>query len=152
MSESERPNPTPAGKQEALRRVGESWTDLMAAFAGIPPERVNDAGVTGDWSIKDLVAHIAFWDGQAEIEAERLALGDRPRSIDVEALNEREQAASAKRGFDEVWQELEYTHQRMLTKLKELPALDPRSVGVDTFDHYAEHAAEIRAWRERNGL
>ena len=151
MTEQPKLDPTPEGKVEALKRIDESWDALLGVLDGIPADRRDDP-VSGEWSVKDLVAHIAFWDGQAEISAQREALGDSTPAVDWRALNDREAAASKNRPYDEVWNELNETHDRMLSVLRQLPALDPKAVGDDTFDHYDEHRAEIQAWRERNGI
>jgi hypothetical protein len=151
MTENQESHPTAEGKVEALRLLDEKWAALLQVFDGIPENRLTDP-VCGEWSVKDLVAHIAFWDGQAEIEAQREALGESSPQNDWRAMNEREAAASKDRPFDEVWRELNETHERMVSVFRQLPALDVKSVGEDTFDHYDEHRAEIQTWRERNGL
>ncbi|MGH2558849.1 MAG: DinB family protein [Thermomicrobiales bacterium] len=151
MSEEQERHPTPEGKIEALRLLDERWATLLQVFDGIPADRLTEP-VCGEWSVKDLVAHIAFWDGQAEIEAQRDALGESSPKIDWRAMNVREAAASKDRSFAEVWRELNETHERMLSIFRQLPALDAKSVGVETFDHYEEHRAEISSWRERNGI
>lgn len=143
---------TPKGKTEAMRTLDERWSTLLETLDGIPADRAAETGACGKWSVKDLVAHIAFWDGQAEISAQRQALGEPPRELDWSALNEREAAASANRPYGEIWEELTTTHERVRAALSQLPALDPKAVGEDTFDHYEEHRAEIQAWRERAGI
>ncbi|MGH2530682.1 MAG: maleylpyruvate isomerase N-terminal domain-containing protein [Thermomicrobiales bacterium] len=151
MIEGQESQATAEGKVESLEKIDTSWNALLDVLNGIPADRLNDP-VCGEWSVKDLVAHIAFWDGQAEIEAQRDALGESSPETDWQAMNEREAAASKDRPYDEVWRELNDTHERMRSVFRQLPALDVKSVGGDTFDHYDEHRAEIASWRERNGI
>ncbi len=71
----------PGGEDEitvALERIEASWRELTEALAGIPEERLTEPGVAGEWSVKDLMGHIAFWDEQALLAAERHLAGQPP--------------------------------------------------------------------------
>lgn len=141
-----------ATKGDVVRLIDESWARLLDVLAGVPRERLVEPGVCGSWSIKDLTGHIAFWDRQAAAEAERRAAGAPPRQIDVQVMNERDAAAMADRPFEDLWSDLQDTHVQVVAFLRSLPALDPDWVKVDLWEHYDEHAADIRSWRERVGV
>ena len=142
----------------ALRRIDDSWRGLIAALDGIPDERLAEPGVAGEWSIKDVMGHVAFWDEQAVIAARRHLAGEPPRQVDWQAVNKREAAARAGRSAAEQRAEMERAHEAVVTLLRTTPPTDPNAVGLcgclegDTYQHYDKHAADIRAWRERVGV
>lgn len=117
-------------------RVDASWRALRDAVAGVPDERLLEPRAIGDWSVKDVLAHVAFWDDPARA-------GDE----DWQAANERVAAERAGWSLADVRAELASAHGRMLAALEAKTEVDP-----DDWEHYAEHAAEIRAWRERLGI
>ena len=65
-----------------LERIDEAWRQLFAALDDIPEDRLSDPGVIGEWSLKDLFGHLAFWDEHAVAEIER-ALAGLPREDDA---------------------------------------------------------------------
>jgi len=143
----------------ALARLEGSWEGLTVALDGIPAGRLGEPGAVGIWSVKDVMGHLAFWDEQALTAAERLLAGQAPgKVVDWQAMNEREAAARADRPAAAQRAELERAHGLIVALLRSRPSLDPAAVGLcgcleeDTYQHYDEHAAEIRAWRERVGL
>ncbi|MGH9174345.1 MAG: DinB family protein, partial [Vicinamibacterales bacterium] len=55
----------------AIERVETSWATLIEAIEGIPDARLTAAGAIGTWSVKDVLGHVAYWDGQAIGDVER---------------------------------------------------------------------------------
>jgi hypothetical protein len=158
--------PAPATKLDAaddpvaatLSRIDASWRGWLDALSGFPDDRLAQPGVVGDWSLKDLFGHVAFWDGYTVEASRRLLAGKSPRQIDWEAMNQREVAARAARPAPSLHDEMMRTHDAMRAFVASLgPAdLDHPAVAhrlrVDTFEHYDDHAAVVRAWRTREGL
>jgi hypothetical protein len=142
----------------ALARIDAAWNDLLAAIDGIPPERLEEPGVTGDWSIRDLMGHIAFWD-RFSLSRGRDSLDGRPfQTVPWDDLNEQDIANRAGSSAAENRADMEAAHAEMLAFVSSCPQ-DPAillpmlaKMGVDTDQHYDEHTAEIRAWRQREGI
>lgn len=142
----------------AFARLDASWTGLLAALDGIPDDRLSDPGVCGDWSVGDLLGHIAFWSDYS-LERGRDALAGRPFvSVPWEEMNEQDAAARAGRSAAANRADMDAAHSRMLAFVAAAPR-DPaiilpmlKRMGMDTDEHYDEHAAEIRAWRAREGI
>ena len=83
----------PADVHALLERIEEAWRQLFAALDDIPEDRLSDPGVIGDWSLKDLFGHLAFWDEHATKEIER-ALAGLPREDNAwQQMNETDHAA-----------------------------------------------------------
>lgn len=143
----------------ALERLRTSWRGLTEALSGISEERLAEASAVGAWSVKDVMGHVAFWDEQALLAAERHLAGQAPvRVADWEGMNERQAAARAERSAAEQRAAMERAHELVVALLESRPPLDPAAVGLcgcleeDTYQHYDEHARDVRAWRERVGV
>jgi hypothetical protein len=144
--------------EATLDRIERSWHGLLDALDGIPVDRLAEPGAVGDWSVKEVIGHIAFWDEQAVVAAHREMAGEPALQVDWQAMNEREAAANRSRTAVEQRAKLDRAHAEVVALLRAAPRLDPRSIGLcgclqeDTYEHYDEHAADIRAWRQRVGV
>jgi len=144
--------------EETRQKIEAGWGAWLETLRGIPDDRLTEPGACGAWSVKDLIGHVAFWDADA-IQDVGAHLGGIPRAEeDVDALNAHVAAANAARGVEELRAEMEWTHAAAVALLAALAPDDPRAraacreIAVDTWEHYDEHAAQVRAWRQRAGL
>lgn len=140
--------------RNTVERVEASWAELIAAIDGIPEERLSEPGVAGGWSVKDVLAHVAYWEGRAIGEVERALTGEPAPpdgGQDVESVNQGIYAERAGWTVAQMLDEFHGTHERFMAALRQFPSIDPDLIEGDTFEHYDEHAANIRAWRERVG-
>lgn len=154
----------PADTEETVtsvrERIERSWDNLRDALDGIPEARLTEPGVVGQWSIKDLLGHVAFWDGFGTDAVRRYLAGATAQEVEVatDPLNEREAATRAGRSVAEQRAEMAAAHERVLVLVSGLRPSDLEVAGVrdriaaDTYEHYDEHADEIRAWRKRVGI
>lgn len=120
-----------------------AWQCFLGAVDCAPPDRVEMAGVCGDWSLKLLVGHVGYWDG---IEAAYFAQGHRPDDLDWQAMNDENASANSARSHAENLDEAKSNHRRMVEIIRSNPNLDPRNVRWLTHDHDIEHANEIENW------
>lgn len=96
--------------------------------------------------MKDLIGHIAFWDGQVIDDIEGYVAGRPALRNPWQEWNAAEAAKRRDADREALVAELLGTHQRMLERLTTVPEIDPEMVGVDTWQHYDEHAREIERW------
>lgn len=147
-------------REQLLGRLDAAWSALTEAYAGLSDARLSAPGVTGDWSTKDILAHVTTWEAEALTHLPSIAAGGRPpRYVSyggLDAFNammsERKRALSP----GDVLRELDETHRRLIAYIETAPAeLFEREtrfrhrLRLDTYSHYPLHAAAIRAWRER---
>jgi len=140
---------------DAIARVEASWAALMDAIGGIPEERMREPGVAGDWSITDILAHVAWWEGRAIGTVERSLAGEPEPELGndtVDSLNAGVYEERADWTVEQTLEELHGTHERFMAALRQHSTIDPDLIEGDTFEHFDEHAADIRAWREREQL
>ena len=142
---------------EVDEKIALSWASFLDAIAGVPPVAMEEPGVTGVWSLKQLIGHVAFWDAWEAVDLSDKAAGKSVAEVDWQAENDRHGPKIATQPLDKVIAGLHRDHEAMVTQLRALgphdlqtPAL-ATNVLSSTTSHYDEHAAEIRAWRERTG-
>lgn len=147
-----------------LDQLDVAWQDFQGTYAGLTEAQLLIPGVTGDWSVRDLIAHVAWWDAEA-ITHLPLVLRDEPLPRysrlygGIDAFNAL--MTERKRGLslDEVRREFVETHGRLVAFIESVPPAEivarPRfrhRLKLDTFGHYPIHAADIRAWRREHDL
>ncbi len=134
---------------------------FLAALADVDPALLLTPGLVGDWSARELVAHLAYWAGHAAEALHRAAEG-RPDEFGEEELDVDERNAVVTRVAKEtdlrtVRDREEAAFEALLTALRELdPALlDERVAYGDSVeqvvrddgpDHYREHTLDLRSW------
>jgi uncharacterized protein (TIGR03083 family) len=139
-------------RDELFQRIDTTWQDLQTALDGIPAERATEPGVAGEWSVKDLLGHITFWERNLVTEVQNLGPDEAVEAFDTDEINAREHERYKNRPLDELQAELRESHEALMQALQAVEDLDPNQVAGDTWDHYPEHATQIRDWRERVGV
>lgn len=149
-------------RQQLLNRVETAWTALKESYAGLPDARLTASGVMGDWSVKEILAHVTTWEEEAlEALPVIMAGGKTPRYIQyggIDGFNARMSEQKRSLSLDHVLRQLDDTHQRLLAYLQSAPdeqlARETRfrhRLRLDTYSHYPLHARAIREWREQTG-
>jgi hypothetical protein len=146
---------------DLLGRLDAEREAFLDALAAVDAGLVTAPGVLDDWSVRDLVVHVAAW---AEHATDALTLVTTGRSnefaystADTDAMNERILAAARETDpADALARE-----EAAFSALRDAVAtLDPGLLGTtlgngdtveeviryDGPDHYAEHTAHLRAW------
>jgi hypothetical protein len=146
-----------------LGQLEEAWDAFRAAWDGLDDETMLIPGVTGEWSIRDLIAHVTWWDEESIHHLPEVLEGVRPAKYSdlyggIDAFNALMTERKADLSLAEVQQEFVETHERLVAYLMELdPELwvgDQRfrkRLKLDTWGHYPIHTADIQRWRERTG-
>ncbi len=142
-------------------RLESRWRELHDAIQGLSDDSLLEAGAVGQWSIRDVLAHVTAWDEEALKALPVILEGGRvPRYSTlyggIDAFNAQAQGRKMGLSLEQVFAELEGTHQRLLSYLKGVQdaAFNRenrflRRLRQDTYGHYREHAGQIRAWREK---
>ncbi len=117
-------------------------------------------GVAGDWSVKDVLAHVATWEEEAlKYLPLILSEGRPPRYASyggIDAFNARMTEAKRRLSLADIQRRLEETHRELIAYLRRVPeeqfATETRfrhRLRLDTYSHYPLHTSMIRAWREQ---
>jgi hypothetical protein len=110
--------------------------------------------------VKDILAHVTTWEGEALKHLPLIMAGGRPpryvRYGGIDAFNAT--MMKEKRGLSlaEVLRQLDDTHGRLIDFVERTPEAQftrdtrfRRRLRLDTYGHYPEHAETIRKWREQ---
>jgi DinB family protein len=149
-------------RQRLLGKLDEAWAALKASYAGLSDSRLTEAGVTGDWSVKDILAHVTTWDREALTHLPLIIAGGRPPRYvkygGIDAFNARMTEETRGLSLSEVLRQLDDTHGRLNDFVQRAPDAQftgdtrfRRRLRLDTYGHYPLHAQGIREWRERLG-
>ena len=137
-------------RQQLLDREASSWEALMGAVARVPEPRRTELGVVPGWSVADLVWHCGYWVDDAARRIELIAAG-RPEPEEPEAVwqktNDEVAEQSKAMSWDEVVERSEAARERIRTvfaALSDVPRAAESEFVDETFEHYDEHAVEIR--------
>jgi len=150
-------------KDALLREMEAGFADLLSTVDGLSEEQMTRVWY-GDWSVRDILAHVAGWHREEIAMLERMARGERPVPesadyTDDDAWNARFVAKWRAASAGEVLAELKATKEAYVAAASRLPEerfeegrTARRLVQQGCIEHYREHADEIRAWREKEGL
>jgi hypothetical protein len=146
---------------EHLAALDAARADFLDALAEVDEDLVTVPGVVGEWSVRDLVVHVAFWCEHAS-GAIDLATSGRGgefaySSDQTDAMNARLLADGRSVSPSEA---LEREDAAFAGLRQRVAALDPALLGLelgngdtveavigyDGPEHYAEHTAHLRAW------
>jgi hypothetical protein len=133
--------------------------EFLAALEALPPARLNAPGLVGEWSARELVAHLGYWAGHA-VEVIHAVEGGRDAEVlDGSSVDERnETVARIARQTDlATARKREAASARAL--LERLAAIDPallsevlpdgatlaQGIREDGPEHYREHTADMRS-------
>ena len=135
-------------REALLERENEAWLKLADTFAAVPADRREAEGVVPGWSTHDLLWHCAYWADYAGEMLERIRDGEIDPD-DSDLPEDEILAAGRGMSWDEVILRARQSRDRVRTAL--LAFDDPPERAMewfedDTFDHYEEHGAQIRAF------
>jgi hypothetical protein len=152
-----------SSKEQALDLVHARRAALEACLAKMATERMTVPGVMDTWSVKDVLAHIAWWERWMVrvLRSEPTALaelaqmrGDEGQQV-VDGLNAATYAAWRDLPLAEVLAESHAAFDAAVATISSLSdeafARVRRVVAANTFEHYEEHTRGIGDWLAREG-
>lgn len=150
-------------KEALFRRIDAAWRELQDALEGLSEEEMTAPGAVGEWSVRDLIAHVTTWEEEA-LKALPVILegGPLPRYASqggIDAFNARQQEAKRGLSLQRLAMEMNATHQRLLALLDRAPEQAYAQEGrflrrlrLDAYGHWRGHARDVLSWRASKGL
>jgi hypothetical protein len=148
-------------REQLLKHLDKAWAAIKESYAGLSDSQLTEPGVTGHWSVKDILAHVTTWEEEALQYLPLIIKGGRPPrySLKYGGINGfNAQMTAQKRGLSlsDVLRQLDETHRRLIDYVQSVPEEQftretrfRRRLRLDTYSHYPKHAAAIRKWREQ---
>ena len=158
MQPDERP-PRPRDGAAIANLMRAEHERLEALLAGIPDAQFVQLGAFGEWSLKDMLAHITFWEQRliAYMNGARESLiqPGEDEQAGIDRINAGVLAANRDRPLAEVRAAFGDSYQQALALVESLSADDLADdelfglIAGDTFGHYREHIVMLESWRAR---
>ncbi len=149
-------------REQIYSQLEDARKKLLAAIDGLKPEQMT-VPVVDDWSVKDLLAHVACWDEFVLPDLKRVAKGRIPalasfREAEVNDWNR--MLMSLRRNFplDQAMTELKEHREATMAALDALPderlaqGQFPWIMATIAAHHDLGHAQDIVKWRQQEGL
>jgi hypothetical protein len=157
-------------RRAMLRLVREGRERLEGLLAQFDEAQMATSHPPDGWSVKDVMAHITFWESHVLERFKEAARGENPHLLgtisdeEVNRINQEALMAGRARSLDEVKEDFQRVHRELIGELKAIPesqedawwALWPkpdipwRLIESDTYYHYEEHMASLRVWASGN--
>jgi hypothetical protein len=150
-------------KQEFLERMRSTRVALNEAISGLSEEQIGQDLVTSEWTVKDILAHLAAWQNETLLSVQRAERGEQIGPMIAESVDEWNQRRVAERRrlpVMDVLQEFNAVHDDLLAALDRWP-VDGVPLGPAGWDetarlwwlteHDGEHLYAIQTYRKRIG-
>ena len=145
-------------RQQLLNKLEKEWTAFNASYADLSEAQFIEPGVMGEWSVKDIIAHVSTWEEEALTCLPLILAGRKPpRYIQfggIDAFNAR--MTEQKRGLalSEILTQRDDIHHRLINYLQEAPEESftretrfRHRLRLDTYHHYPLHTRAIQDWQ-----
>ncbi len=148
---------------DLVRNGRAEWDALVAQ---IDEAQMTEPGVEGEWSVKDIVAHVTWYECEmVSVVQARALVGSDLWGLPLEARNAGVFAEIRNRPLPEVLTETYTVFQQLMAGLQTLTGEDLNEashftemplewkpwqvIASNTYEHYPDHLRAIRAWREQ---
>ena len=132
----------PSQLRPMLEELSAARDEFVAALDQADPALLTAPGLAGEWSARELIAHLGYWAGHA---AEALHHAEQGRTADFGEdemdVDERNALVTALQRADPAWLDERVAYGDSLEQV----------IRDDGADHYREHAADLRAWFSGGG-
>jgi hypothetical protein len=158
-------------KSEILKALEDTREQFLDAIEGLPEGALEEPGVVGDWSIKQVMDHISRWEAEVVKLLWQARQGIRPTTLlsipDYEPINQRWASEALHRPPERVLDDFHGTRTQTILRVEafsDKDLTDPQRypwagskplaqwIANDSFAHEAEHTAEILDWRKEKGF
>ena len=142
-----------------LKRLDAAWLAFNESYAGLPDAQLLTRGVTGEWSVRDIIAHVTTWEEEALKHLPLILKGGTPPRYSVQyggidAFNARTTEEKRNLSLCEVRAQATATHARLVDFVQCAPEAQivgdtrfRRRLRLDTYGHYPLHTEAIWQWR-----
>jgi uncharacterized damage-inducible protein DinB len=157
--------PTEADKQALAARLTEARNELLRLVRSLPLERLEMAGAVGDWSVKDVIGHIASWEDRLLTLAQTVLNGHAAQiewiksDEALQAWNQKQYLRKRAWTWDETIRDLALMREEVLWNIGwtapeqlfqqhtlDTGSVSPASLLEGIVEHDQEHVAQLRAW------
>jgi hypothetical protein len=152
---------------ELLDALEDERENFLKAIDGLSDEELQEPALAGGWSVKDVIIHISAWEAELVKLLWQVKQGEPPSTVhfsnvEVDARNLEWFTAYHDRPLPRVLDDFAAVRKQTVRRVEGLndeDLNDPQRytwlkgrplwewVAGDSFEHDAEHAAQIKEWR-----
>src|SRR5438093_4644453 len=66
-----------------LKRLDQAWAAFQQSYAALSDAELMEPGVTGAWSVRDIIAHVTWWEEEALAHLPVVLAGGQPPRYSV---------------------------------------------------------------------
>ena len=145
---------------QVLQRLASAWADFETSYTGLSAPELLVGGVTGAWSVRDIIAHVTWWEEEALAHLPLVREGGTPPRYSVtyggiDAFNALMTEQRRHLSLAVVLAQHDDVHAQLVDYVRSAPpefyareTRFRRRLALDTYRHYPLHARAIRAWRD----
>jgi len=148
---------------EMVDLIEETYGSWLQLLESAPADQWEAPGVSGNWSLKDIIAHIAWHEEQmAKVIASRALVGSDWWNLPTDERNANIYAATKDAPLESVIADARAVHEDLVRRIRELNGNELNETGhfagmpddwlfsdilaQNTFEHYGDHAATVARW------
>ena len=155
-------------KDQLLDALEDERENFLDAIEGLTDDKLNEPGVVGDWSVKDIIFHLSMWEADLITLLWQLSQGEKPSTAyftnpSIDEINAAWQEISKTRSLDQVMADFASVRKQTFRRVRLIPEEDlndPKRypwlegsplwkwIAGDSFEHENEHATQIRDWQK----
>lgn len=156
-------------RDEIINAIRNQHVDFLSAIGGIPDDAMVNTLITEQWTIKDMMAHIAIWmrvaikfirEFKADGVPKSLGLSDDDK---LNAFNEQGFRARQDTPLPEVIEEFQLAYRELIEDIESLTDLElsqplpapweegdtlEKLIAINSYEHEPEHTLQVYTWRE----
>ncbi len=155
----------PEDIQQFIGTIQSTWSAWETLIKQVLEERMTQPGAAGDWSLKDIIAHITWYEKEMVglITAHAL-VGSELWNLPTDERNAAIYELVKDQPLEQVLAESEQVHQQLmevLLTLSDQDLTDPGSfpnmppdwqpwmiIAQNTYEHYEDHMRDVEMWLE----
>jgi hypothetical protein len=146
-------------REQLLTKLDKEWRTFRDSYAGLSEAQLTTPGVTGKWSVRDILAHVSTWEEEALKSLPLILAGGRPPTYraqygGIDGFNAQMTEKKRALSLNDVLKQADEIHQRLIEYLLTVPEEQftretrfRRRLRLDTYSHYPKHAGAITNWR-----
>lgn len=156
-------------KTELLEALEDGHAEMVELLNDLPDEAMTAPNVSGSWSIKDILFHLTFWEGQMVTLLFQAQKGmPKPTTVHfgkdpLDTVNQHIYDTGKDRPLDVIWQDWQSVRKQTIRRVSEMSEAElneldryPWQEGKPLFEwvvndsvgHEEEHSDAIREWLE----
>jgi uncharacterized protein (TIGR03083 family) len=151
----------PTNKAAFLEQIHSDRAKLESLLDRVPQDRLEEPGAMGDWTVKDVMAHVTAWERRL---AEWLAANERPPLSGeiIEQMNQERYEQDRERPLADIQADFHRIHEAVVQRIdnfvtdESLQSTAPpptgsrapgwRLIAACTYLHYEEHIETLTDW------